>query len=338
MKRDLPPEVRRDLARAKRLEWWTLAWMLSVVFVMWLAMGSSQAMKAALIEDVLSLIPALVFLIAAHYEMKRPTAAFPFGFERVHSLAALIAAVALTAVGGFLLFEAGSALLHAEHPTIEPLELFDRSVWLGWIMIAALVYSVVPPVILGHLKQPIAERLQDEVLDTDAMMQRADWMTGLAGIGGILGIAFGFWWADAVAAAIISTSIVRDGVTSLRVATAELVDGTPRALGKNQLAEDAKKLIDSLESRYPGAKVRLRETGRYIHAEISGVPPDPAADIEDIWPGDPERCWRLVQLSFVPKKGKRAEVEPLPWQRRQGTGDASSVPVASRARAEKNTP
>ena len=117
MKRDLPPEVRRDLARAKRLEWWTLAWMLSVVFVMWLAMGSSQAMKAALIEDVLSLIPALVFLIAARYEIKRPTAAFPFGFERVHSLAALIAAVALTAVGGFLLFEAGSALLHAEHPT-----------------------------------------------------------------------------------------------------------------------------------------------------------------------------------------------------------------------------
>jgi cobalt-zinc-cadmium efflux system protein len=298
--RVLPPEVQADLRKAKRLEWWTLAWMSSVVVVMWLVAGSSQAMKTALIEDVLSLVPAIVFLVAAYCETKAPTRRFPFGFERVHSLSALIAAVALTAVGAFLLYDSGRTLLAQEHPTIEPVKLFGQEIWLGWLMLGALVYSIIPPVILGRIKQPVARRLSDEVLDTDAMMQKADWMTGLAGMAGILGVGLGYWWADAVAAAVISFSILDDGVTSLRVATAELVDGTPRALGKKDLAEDAKELIAFLEARYPGSRVRLRETGRYIRAEILGASPRGEDTLEDLWPGDPKRSWRLVQVSFSP--------------------------------------
>lgn len=321
MIRELPPRIHDDLRRAKRLEWWTLAWMSSVVVVMWLAMGSSQAMKTAMIEDLLSLIPAIVFLIASHYEAKPATVKFPFGFERVHSLASLIAAVALTAIGAFLLFDSGSTLLQQEHPTIAPVTIFGRDIWLGWVMIAALIYSVVPPVILGRMKQPIARRLQDEVLDTDAMMQRADWMTGLAGVAGLLGVGLGYWWADAVAAGIISFSILHDGIRSLGVATAELVDGTPRALGKNEIAEDAQELIKALEARYPGGRVRLRETGRYIHAQVSDVVPDRRVDLDEIWPGEPDRSWRLVQLSFVPPTRISVSVGP----EAAGTGAAEST-------------
>lgn len=306
---DLPERVKSDLALARRLEWWTLGWMSSVVLVMWLVMGSSQAMKTALVEDVLSLVPAIVFLVASRFERKAPTAKFPFGFERVHSLTSLIAAVALAAVGAFLLYESASTLLKQEHPTIAPVTLFGQDVWLGWLMVAALAYSIVPPVILGRLKQPVARRLQDEVLDTDAMMQKADWMTGAAGIAGIVAVGFGYWWADALAAGLISLSIVKDGVTSLRVATAELVDGTPRALGKDEIAEDARDLISALTERYPGASVRLREAGRYIHAEVSGVRPEEEVDLEEIWTGSRERSWRLVQLSFVPRGGTRSAID-----------------------------
>lgn len=301
MNEQLPPaEIRGDLARARRLEWWTLFWMTSVVLVMWLVMGSSQAMKTALVEDVLSLVPALVFLIAAKLEEKPPTRKFPFGFERVHSLASVIAAVALAAVGAFLLFESTMALVNTEHPTIEPIRLFGRDIWSGWLMCAALVYSVIPPMILGRMKQPVAQRLHDEVLHTDAMMQRADWMTGLAGLAGVLGVGLGYWWADAAAAATISLSILNDGARSLRVATAELVDGAPRELGSSDIAEDALRLEEALEQRFPGSEVRLRETGRYIRAEVMGVASAECVDLAEIWPGHGERNWRLVQVSFVP--------------------------------------
>jgi divalent metal cation (Fe/Co/Zn/Cd) transporter len=175
-----------------------------------------------------------------------------------------------------------------------------QHIWLGWLMIGALLYSVVPPFILGRMKQPVAERLHDEVLHTDALMQKADWMTGLAGVAGILGLGFGLWWADALAAGIISLSILKDGITSLRIAAAELVDGTPRALGSSEIAPDAAALVAALEARWPDGDVRLRESGRYLRAQVRGVPGDPAVDLDSLWPGPPEKRWRFAELAFVP--------------------------------------
>ena len=295
----LPAEIRGDIKRAKRLEWATIAAMVTVIAVMGFAAGSSQAMRTAWIEDVLSLVPAIVFLVAAHFEAKPPTRLFPFGFHRTNSLAFLIAAVALAAVGASLLFESVMTLIKQEHATVGPIELFGHSLWSGWVMIAALVYSIVPPVILGRIKLPIAKRLQDKVLHTDAMMQKADWMTGAAGIGGILGLGLGYWWADAAAATLISFSILQDGIKALRSATAELVDGAPRALDKDEEAEDAIALRKALAARWPGCRVRLRETGRFIHAQIECAEPEAALDLKALWPGPPERAWRLAQISFV---------------------------------------
>lgn len=76
--------------------------------------------------------------------------------------------------------------------------LFGQTVWAGWLMIAAMVYTGIGPVILGHLKKPLAEKLHDKVLWADAEMNAADWRTAGAAIIGILGIGVGWWWADAV--------------------------------------------------------------------------------------------------------------------------------------------
>ena len=296
----IPSEIKADLDRARRLEYWTLGWMGSVVILMFLAMGSSQAMRTAWVEDLLSLVPAIVFLIGARLERKGPTRAFPHGFHRVQSLGFLISAVTLTAVGALLLFESVTTLAHQEHATIPPVNLFGQQIWLGWLMVAVLLYSVVPPMILGRMKLPVAKRLQDKVLHTDAMMQKADWMTGLAGIAGVLGLGLGFWWADATAAALISASILSDGFTALRSSTAELIDGAPRALDRDEIASEAEALKRTLELRYPGAEVRLRETGRFINAQVGRVAPQEKVELRQIWPGEPDRAWRFAQLSFVP--------------------------------------
>ena len=223
----IPAAIADDVRHGERLEWWTLGWMISVVVVMWLVMGSSQAMKAAVIEDVLSLVPAIVFLLSIHWERKHPNQRFPFGYRRANSLAFLVAATALLSVGGFLAYESVTTLVRQEHPTVGGITLFGQTIWLGWLMIAALAYSVVPPMILGHIKHPIATRIRDKVLHTDALMQKADWQTGLAGIAGIIGISLGWWWADAAAALFISLSIIKDAIGALEKAVAELLDGPP---------------------------------------------------------------------------------------------------------------
>jgi cation diffusion facilitator family transporter len=306
MRTAIPAEIEADLKRAVRLEWWTIAWMISIVTLIGLAMGSSQAMKTAWVEDVLSLIPSLVFLLAVHFERKPPSARFPYGYHRVNSLAFLVAAVALSVMGTVLLVESALSLIKAEHVTIPPVRIFGEEVWLGWLMIAALAYSTIPPVILGRMKLPLAKRLQDEVLHTDALMQKADWMTGLAGIVGIVGIGLGYWWADAVAAGIISFSILHDGITALRIAVAELADGAPRELGSTELEEEAGALKAQLLELYPGSEVRLRDSGRFILAQICGVPSPGRVDLDALWPGKPERSWRFAQLSFAPPEADDA--------------------------------
>src|SRR5690606_37718380 len=100
---DLPPELEADMARARRLEQVTLGVMVTAIAAVGLAMGSSQAMKAAWVEDLLSLVPPIAFLVAGHYRHRPSTDVFPYGFHRSVSIAFLAASVALTIFGGYLL-------------------------------------------------------------------------------------------------------------------------------------------------------------------------------------------------------------------------------------------
>ncbi|MET1111595.1 MAG: cation transporter [Allosphingosinicella sp.] len=303
----VPPELRAPMRRAVRLEYWNIGFTISIIAVMGLVLGNSQTMKTAWVEDTLGLIPPIVFLVAVHFEKKGPTDHYPFGFDRVHSLAFLIAAVALAGVGALLLWDSVSTLAAREHATVASIRLFGRDIWLGWLMLAAQVYSIIPPLIIGLKEMPLAREMQDEVLFTDAKMNKANWQTGAAGLAGVIGLGLGWWWADSLAAAFISVGIISDGWRALRIATAELADGVPRELGSTRVDPEAELLVAKLKARYPGAGIRLRETGRYIHAEVSGIAPDERQDLKALWPGEPGRAWRLAQLAFVPPGEDKAE-------------------------------
>ena len=61
---DLPPEQQRALRSAIRWEWFTIGYTVVTIGVIALVVGGSQAMKTAWIEDMLSLIPQISFLVA----------------------------------------------------------------------------------------------------------------------------------------------------------------------------------------------------------------------------------------------------------------------------------
>ena len=67
---ELPPELQRTLRKARRLEWLTIAYLLSAVVLLGLVLGNSQAMKTAWAEDLLSLIPPIAFLIATRLNVR----------------------------------------------------------------------------------------------------------------------------------------------------------------------------------------------------------------------------------------------------------------------------
>lgn len=272
----LPPEKQRDLQRVIRLEWWNVGFRLSIIAVLALVLGGSQAMRTAWIEDIVSLVPPIAFLVAMHFRNRPPNKEYPYGHQRATVIAFLCAAVALVVMGLFLLFESIMALVKMEHPSIGAIELFGETFWLGWLMIAALVYSVIPPVIFGHLQQPAAVKVHEKTVFADAKMSKADWMTGLAAIVGIIGIGLGLWWADATAAGLISLSILKDGITNLKEAVGDLMNRRPRYTAKPRAEDIEETLEEKLLSMswIKEAAVRLREEGHIFLGEAFVVPTD----------------------------------------------------------------
>ena len=295
---DLPPEVMAALRQADRLEWWTLFWLGLIALMMWAVMGGSQAFRTAFFEDILSLLPPAFYLLSRRLENREPSPRFPYGFQRAGTLAFFLAAAALTAVGALLFYEGAHTLVTASHPTVSSWRLFDTEVWQGWPMVAALVVSVIPPVILGRKKRKLAPLLHDKVLTVDAETNAADWKTGVAGVVGIVAIAFGLWWGDAAMALLISLSILKDGIGSLQRAGIVLIDGAPRRRESNDIDPDALALADALRARYGDVNVQVRETGRYLRAEVEPRDaPHPPGGLCSAFLGD--KGWRLVDVSVA---------------------------------------
>ena len=135
---ELPADKQQALQRAKHVEWAFIAFLFSIIVVMALVMGSSQTMKAMWIEDTLSLVPSLSFLVGVHFRHKAPNEAFPYGYRRAVLVGFLCGAVTLLGFGLYLLGDSAVKLVTAEHPIVQSVHLFGRQVWLGWLMLAAL--------------------------------------------------------------------------------------------------------------------------------------------------------------------------------------------------------
>lgn len=271
---EYPEELVPAFEKAKRLEWITIAYLISTALVIYLTMGNSQAMKTAWFEDLISLTPAISFLIASRVFQKRPNKEFPYGYHRIVSIAYLTSALALFSVGGFLAIDSAMTLIKAEHATIGMVVIFDQPVWLGYLMIAALLWGTFPAIILGRMKLPLAKKLHDKNLFTDAKMNKADWMTATAAIFGIIGIGLGWWWADAVAALFISVDIIHDGYTNLRQAVFDLMNQTPKTVNDQKTDPLIAEIKETLakQSWIKDSAIRLREEGHIYFGEGFVVP------------------------------------------------------------------
>ncbi|HEV7253465.1 MAG TPA: cation transporter [Mesorhizobium sp.] len=308
---EFPEDVEKTYRKARRIEWITLGYISSAAVLLYLTMGSSQAMRTSFYEDVISLVPAAAFLVGTAVARRSPSATYPYGTHRATSIAHLVAAVALTAMGLFLLYEAVSMVLAGEKPTIGGIVLFDTVIWAGWPMLGALIYTGVPSVILGRMKLKLAPELHDKVLHADADMMKADWMAESATAIGVIGTGFGFWWLDPLAAALVSADILKDGGKNLWTAVADLIDRKPRRSDDSDwehLPEEVKNLLLGMDW-VEAAEVRMRDSGHIFVGDAFVVPKPGTEDLLSKLAQAVEEAkaldWRVHELVIMP-------VEKLP--------------------------
>jgi cation diffusion facilitator family transporter len=305
---ELPADKQDVLRKAIRLEWMTIAFFFTAVVALYLTLGSSQAMKAAWIEDLLAFVPPISFLVAARIRYRPANEDYPYGYHRAIGIGFLCASLSLFVLGLWVFYDSAIRLIRFEHPPIGLVQPFGEPIWLGWFMLLALGYTVLPAVLLGRAKLPLARSLHDKILWADAEMNKADWMTAGAAMLGIVGIRFGLWWADAVAAIFISLSIVKDGVKSMGAAVADLMDQTPRLVDGSARDPARARLEEELRGMtwVHDARVRLREEGHVFIGDAVIVPKAATSDL----PGKIDSArralleldWRVHDLTLMPVK------------------------------------
>lgn len=270
----LPEKLQDTMHKAVRLEWVTIGFVSVTIILVGIVAGQSQAMRSAWVEDMLSLVPPVAFLIASRIIRIAANRKQPYGYHRAIAIGHQAAAMALLIMGGLLVYGSISALIKQEKPPIGVIVLFGHDIWMGWLMITIMAITAIPMVILGRMKLRLAKELHDKLLYADADMAKADWGTAAATIVGVLGIGLGFWWADSIAALVISVSIVKDGITNIKAAVSGLSDARATRYDNSAfhpLTYDAEKL-----ARETGwvlqARARIRDQGHIFHTEMFVVP------------------------------------------------------------------
>jgi divalent metal cation (Fe/Co/Zn/Cd) transporter len=289
---EFPSEKVRVLRSARRVEWLTIGYLLAASAVVGFTMGGSQAMRTSFFEDLVSIVPAAMFLLCTRVARRRPTPDYPYGFHGAVSIGYLTASIALVAMGTFLLAEALIKMIAVERTTIGGMTIAGYTVWAGWPMLAAILSTVIPSILLGRRKLQLAPQIHDKILFADAKMMKADWVTAAATAVGVLGVGLGFWWLDPIAAALVSLSILKDGVDNVRVALGDLIERQPMKTdqsGPEPLGDALRQHMERLDW-VAHASVRLREVGHVFFGEVFVTP-------RGAYPDLPARIRRAVDMA-----------------------------------------
>lgn len=223
-----------------------------------LAMGQVSGSIVATADGIDSLSDAMISLIVfvGLYLAGRPAnKRFPFGYYKVESFSALIAAIGMIAIGAFILFHSYESLV-SPHRIEQPL-------------LTMVVLAAASAISLHRALQmrKIARKYDLLSLKTDARNSIKDGSASIIGFVSVLVASqFGFLQMDAIGGMIIAGYIFSVAYFSLRQSSLTLVD----AWQNPGTSDNIKQLI---ESRFQSEPVRvrsvfLRPAGMMAQAEV----------------------------------------------------------------------
>jgi divalent metal cation (Fe/Co/Zn/Cd) transporter len=193
-------EHERLRRRGIRLEWATNAWnAMEVVVTVSLGVASgSLALVAFGLDSLIEIFASTVVIWNLRDVRDDP------GDGRIHRSLRLIA-MAFWVLGAYLLVASTRSLVLGNEPRDSPFG------------IAYLAVTACAMFVLARLKATTARNMDSESLAAEASMTYLDGFLALSILAALaVNTAFGWWWADAVAALVVAGYAVREGVSSWR--------------------------------------------------------------------------------------------------------------------------
>jgi cation diffusion facilitator family transporter len=223
-----------------------------------LVVGQISGSIVATADGIDSLSDAMISLIVfvGLYLANRPAnKRFPFGYYKVESFAALLAAIGMIAIGAFILFHSYESLVNP-HKIDQPI-----------LTMAVLASASAVSLHRALQMRKIAKKYDLLSLKTDAKNSIKDGSASIIGfISVLVASQFGFLQMDAIGGMVIACYIFSVAYFSLRQSSLTLVDAwqNPGTSDKIKQLIEAKFLADSVRVK----SVFLRPTGMMAHAEV----------------------------------------------------------------------
>lgn len=187
------------LTRALRLEYLTVGWNVveGVVAIGAAIAAGSVALMGFGIDSFVECASGSVLIWRLLAERRHTSAT---AIDRLERRAQRLVAVSLFALAAYIIGDAAYSLVTGKRPAPSTVGMILTAVSLGvmwW---------------LARAKVRMARALESRSLESDAFQTTACWWLSLAALVGIgLNAAFSWWWADPVAAVVISLLIIHEG-------------------------------------------------------------------------------------------------------------------------------
>jgi ferrous-iron efflux pump FieF len=231
-----------------------------------LVMGHISGSVVATADGVDSMSDAMIsfiVLIGLRFARRPADRKFQFGYHKVESFAALMAAIGMIVIGSFIVYNSYGGLIHPE-VIQQPL-------------LTMVVLAIAGGISLHRAFQmrSIANKYNLLSLKTDAKNSIKDGSASVLGFLSVLiATQFGFLQADAIGGLVIAGFIFSVAYVSLKQSSLILVDAWHNPVSSDYI----KKLIEQkFEAKVRVRSIKLRQTGiisrAEIHLEIDGNKP-----------------------------------------------------------------
>ncbi len=215
-------------------------------------LGGSVGLLGDALHNLSDVSTSLVVFVGFRVSKRPATAARPYGYERAEDLAGLGVALVIWASAAV----AGAVSIHklTTHGGTSHLALG----------MAAAVIGIIGNQLVGRYKMAAGRRIRSATLVADAQHSWLDALSSAGALLGLIGVAFGYRWADGVAGLIVTGFIVHVGWKITSELFVHLMDGVDP--GVLATAEAAALSVAGVEH----AHVRARWMGRSLLLEVEG--------------------------------------------------------------------
>lgn len=198
-----------------RAAWIGLAGMTAtaVAQVVIVAISGSVALLADTVHNIGHAATTIPLVLAFRLGRRRADARYTYGYRRAEDLVGLFIGLVVALSAALILWEAARAL-------VEPRALTH----LGWVLAAGVVGFLGNEVVAVY-RIRAGRRIGSAALVAEGQHARADGLTSLAVVAGVLGVWAGFERADAVVGLLIGAAVLWILVSSMRPVLRRLMDG-----------------------------------------------------------------------------------------------------------------